>query len=312
MTETEPGLSSKKSLPQPLDSSLAFTYIPYDSSGARFSGEASSFEKGQLVWTLKSKGRKKGNRERTGDGDAGCVRPPRLFCRARVVSDPPPDGDTERVLVRYPKGSTYRVKRKYLIPIFEKDVLRKRLVLAVAETSDYRRTAAVHTCVTDSFLEIGCDFGPCVDRVRNLLTEKDGVSMDAGETCANTLSLSADVDGYRVQCLGIDKAPESIKIAKNRFPGTCFSVEDALTEEGTAKLRALCGERLIGGFPSVVAVDINGDRPLPAVLQCLENIMNPGNDVVVGGGWELPRLIIVKSRTLFEEVTSTQRSLPGP
>ena len=40
--------------------------------------------------------------------------------------------------------------------------------------------------------------------------------------------------------------------------------------------------------------------------------MNPGNDVVVGGGWELPRLIIVKSRTLFEEVTSTQRSLPGP
>lgn len=91
-----------------------------------------------------------------------------------------------------------------------------------------------------------------------------------------------------------------------RFPDTTFSVEDALTEKGTAQLRALCKKKLIGGYPNVVAIDINGNRLLPAVIECVENVMNPGEDEL-GLDWELPRLIIVKSRMLHEEVMRRQR-----
>jgi len=88
----------------------------------------------------------------------------------------------------------------------------------------------------------------------------------------------------------------------SRYPDCTFSLEDALTENGTANLRSLCKEKIMGGYPSVVAVDINGNREIPAVLQCVENLLNPGDDVVVGKDWELPRLVIVKSRLLYAEM----------
>lgn len=86
-------------------------------------------------------------------------------------------------------------------------------------------------------------------------------------------------------------------------------MEDALTDDGTVKLRSLCNEKLVGGHPSVVAVDINGNREIPAVLQCVENIMNPGNDVVLGEDWRLPRLIIVKSRLLYAEIKKQRKEI---
>jgi len=50
----------------------------------------------------------------------------------------------------------------------------------------------------------------------------------------------------------------------------------------------------------VVALDINGNRELPAVLECLEYLMRPGDDVQLDGvDWKLPRLIIVKNKSLY-------------
>lgn len=94
-----------------------------------------------------------------------------------------------------------------------------------------------------------------------------------------------------------------------RYPECTFSLEDALTDHGSVKLRSLCKEKLVGGYPSVVAIDINGNREIPAVLQCVENIMNPGNDVVVGEDWKLPRLIIVKSRLLHAEIKKQRKNI---
>ena len=87
----------------------------------------------------------------------------------------------------------------------------------------------------------------------------------------------------------IDKSPESIEIAVERYPQTLFSVEDALSDEGTTKMRALCKQKLIGGYPNVVAIDINGNRLLGHVLECIKQIMNPGEEVVLGEDWDLPR-----------------------
>lgn len=91
-----------------------------------------------------------------------------------------------------------------------------------------------------------------------------------------------------------------------RFPECVFSLQDALTENGSIKLRALCKDKLVGGYPTVVAIDINGNREIPAVLKCIDNIMNPGNDG--DDNWELPRLIIVKSRLLYVELKKMRES----
>jgi hypothetical protein len=208
--------------------------------------------------------------------------------------------DGDRVLVRYPKGSEYRVKRSNLIPVLEDC---SRLVIIAAETPEYRRASVVHTCVGECFLEIGCDFGPTVDRVQRALTQVSAVPHVAGK-----LKEDAGVVPYpndeRVFCLGVDKSPESIDIAVSRFPDCCFSVEDALTDEGTVRLRSLCKNNLICGYPCVVAIDINGNREIPAVLQCIRHVMNPGKNVDLS--WKLPRLIIVKSRLLYHELKRQQ------
>ena len=93
-------------------------------------------------------------------------------------------------------------------------------------------------------------------------------------------------------------------------------MEDALTNDGSAKIRSLCQKHLVTKHPSVVAIDINGNRELPAVLECIKQIMCPESSENIDDDksvqtndekrkydmddWDLPRLIIVKSRTLHE------------
>ena len=308
------------SLPQPADASRRYTYATAEDVAERYFSTP-SLRRDQLVWVLTSQGR--GIRTE-------------LFLRARVVSDESTkqdDGnadvtspmtnldDEPRVLVRYPKGSTYNVRKSLLLPVLEPGVggASDRIVLVVPETPEYRRAAVVHTCVGETFVEIGCDYGMCVDRVRKALTEVGAVPLVASgdeRENGNNRDVSAkdsdddgendDNDSSRVACLGVDKSPESIEIAVERYPQTLFSIEDALSDEGTAKMRALCKQKLIGGYPNVVAVDINGNRLLDHVLECIKRLMNPGDDVVLGKDWDLPRLIIVKSRFLHEEVKRRQ------
>ena len=87
-----------------------------------------------------------------------------------------------------------------------------KIVVVTPETPEYRRACVVHTCVGESFLEIGCDFGPTVDRVQKALTEVGAVPRVAGD---NVMRPTTARDG-RIACLGIDKSPESINIAVKR------------------------------------------------------------------------------------------------
>ena len=306
-------------LPQPADASRRYTYATAEDVAESYINSTPSLRRDQLVWVLTSQGR--GIRTE-------------LFLRARVVSDEStkqndgdadaaaPRNDEPRVLVRYPKGSTYNVRKSLLLPVLEPGVggASDRIVLVVPETPEYRRAAVVHTCVGETFVEIGCDYGMCVDRVRKALTEVGAVPLVAsgddrengndGDTSAKDGDDSENDDSCsnssQVACLGVDKSPESIEIAVERYPQTLFSVEDALSDEGTAKMRALCKQKLIGGYPNVVAIDINGNRLLDHVLECVKRLMNPGDDVELGKDWDLPRLIIVKSRFLHEEVKRRQ------
>lgn len=322
---------TRMTLPQPADASHRYTYVTAEDVAGRYFNSP-SLEKDQLVWVLTSQGKRKKKQSSArskehdqrcdadasnanGDEDSSSGIRTELFLRARVVSQDAASDDEPRVLVRYPKGSTYHVRKSFLLPVLEPGVVTSdRLVLVVPETPEYRRASVVHTCVGESFLEIGSDYGISVDRVRKALSEVGAVPLvatatgDASQTVAAKEEDKND-DGSgtnRVACLGVDKSPESIEIAMKRYQDTTFSTEDALTDEGTAKMRALCKQKLVGGYPNVVAIDINGNRLLDHVVECVERVMNPGDDVVLGRDWDLPRLIIVKSRFLHEEVKRQQ------
>lgn len=278
------------SLPQPRrPQDERFEYVLYEQVEERFF--QSKLEPGTLCWVLKSKGLQSKRDDDT------CSQRSELFLRARVVDDGDEFDPLRRVLVRYPKGSTYQVKRSNLVPVLEPPL--RNLVLIMAETPDYRRASVVHTCIGDSFLEIGCDYGACVDRVQRTLTEVNSVPQDA----AHGPVALPQPDKDRIWCIGIDKSVESVDIAVNRYPDVAFSMEDALSLDGVDKLRALCDRKMQHGHPTVVAVDINGNREIPAVLQCVEHILNPDSET-----WSLPRLILVKSRLLH----IAMRQKPSP
>jgi hypothetical protein len=202
-----------------------------------------------------------------------------LFLRARVVEsldrgqpdllpaapdDGEPNPSDDRVLVRYPKGSTYRVRRDHLLPVLEGH---RRIVIVVDETPLYRKCCAVHTLPSETFLEIGCDLGHNLQRVHETGGERSS-------------------SGNRL-LVGIDKSRFSVETAKASYPHLRFVQWDPLEHPASALSERLGGDKF---HPDVVAVDINGNRELPAVVACLASIWDVHQ-------WR-PRLVVVKSRTL--------------
>jgi hypothetical protein len=281
-------MSSSLELPQPLQCpKQKYEYVLYENLEERFF--SNTLTPGSLCWVLKSKGLQSFQENGTS------LQRRELFQRARVVTDEKGDASDSmrRVLVRYPKGSTYHVKRRNLIPIIE-SIEFGRVVVIMAETPEYRRSAVVHTCIGDTFLEIGCDYGSCVDRVNRALHELPSVPRHPN---CPPIHLPTIPDSQR-WCLGIDKSLESIEIAKERYPNCYFSNLDVLSKEGTIPLKSLCDNVFPTKYPSIVAIDINGNREIPAVLQCMNNLMNPDSSEPL----LLPRLILVKSRLLYHKL----------
>jgi hypothetical protein len=214
-----------------------------------------------------------------------------LFMRGRVVSQDSNrpsacvgwggggESSTPRVLVRYPEGSTYRVRVDHLIPILDGGPAGARnlgLVIAVSETPEYRKCCAVHSLPHETLVEIGSDLGHNLERVYRT---------GGGGSNPN-----------RRRLVGVDKSPTSIAAASASYPHLSFVRWDPLEEpvrvlyDGLNLLTDGGGDEEEKLFrPDVVAIDINGTRELPAVLRCLS--------VVFEAGWE-PRLIVVKSRAL--------------
>ena len=299
-------------------------------------GHNKAFHHDQLVWVCKSKGRG-GKRRRKGsssgnedDGDGGDDKSTavpsssssqqqqqhqrlELFLRARVVLDPvegesapkasthPPlstttassDAAQDRIRVRYPLGSTYQARRDHLIPVLETE---RNLVLVVSETPAYRRCCAVHTLPHEYILEIGSDLGFNVKRLSEL---GSGGGFDS-----------------RRRIVGVDKSEYSVRTASVSFPHLTFVQWDSVEQLQQQLRRCRRNDTSVGTttlspssddiddyadfVPDVVALDINGNRDLPAVLKCLDALFNLHD-------WE-PRLIIVKSRTLYAQLL--QRNPP--
>ena len=206
--------------------------------------------------------------------------------------------EDRRILVRYPKGSTYRVRRTNLLPVLEdsqQSQSKPPLVIVSSETKDYRRVAITHTLPDDHFVEIGCDFGILCDSV----------------DCKSAL--------------GIDKSETSIGIARERYPNQTFWLCDIFEQEFETMMKSasssssssssFAGDKEDGRCedtttssnqlktrdffqqPLVVAIDINGNRLLPAVIDCIQLVMDKLK----------PRLIVVKSRELYSVLQQQQQ-----
>jgi hypothetical protein len=196
----------------------------------------------------------------------------RQLSDATVTIPPQPNHDpmSDRIIIQYPLGATYNLRKSFLFPVIRQD---KQIIVA-PETDVYRRLCWVHTRPRDCFVEIGCDFG---------------------------FTLGPVVCHYK---LGIDKSKVSIDIAKKNYPRDEFLQVDVLentVEEMKKILTDRVGEEVllrvgdvktIGDGGLVVAIDINGNRELEAVESCLKKVLDC---------W-MPNLVIVKSRSLYAKL----------
>jgi hypothetical protein len=317
-------ISPVELLPQPLDGD-AYTYTPHEDIERLFFPEQQQQQQGeqllllspgQLTWVCKSKGRKHKQSRRkqlsttndddddddddcSGDdensssnsGNKKSQQRLELFLRARIFKHIEYQGEP-RVRVQYPAGSTYAVRHDHLVPILEHA---RNLVLVLPETDLYRRCCVLHTLPAETFVEIGCAAGITVQRVWE--TGQQRQQQNQGSTTSASASESTSATSRVV--VGIDKSELSIRDAQQRYPDLCqsFFLWDVLADPAppAAMMSLLESQHKSSPSPDVVAMDINGTRELPAVLECLQAV------------WKLwrPRLVIIKSRALYAVVTSS-------
>ena len=247
----------------------------------------------------------------------------KLFEKARVIDDPlysnpsSPDSTSDRrVSVRYSLGSTFKARRSLLSPCYTPPPLSPPplpslfptpqipgdpalpLILVANETDLYRAMCCTHTTLSDRFLEIGSDLGFCTAAVHKTLSlnEPPLSPSDPPITPPPTLPI-----------LGVDISPESIDTSSTSYPHIPFSLIDALNPAAHPSLHALFATHLPGG-PTVVAIDINGTRELPAVQECIRTVLSNW-----GAAPPCPaRLIIVKSRALHAYIMPPPSPPPRP
>jgi len=144
----------------------------------------------------------------------------------------------KRIKVQYPAGSTYNIRRSYLLPIIQQ----QRVILLVPETVDYRRLCIVHTRPQDGFIEIGSDLGKTI-----------------GQVVAS-------------KTLGIDKSSTSVEIASNDYPTIQFLEKDVLVESKDWWKDLLISSNFTTD-DLIVGIDINGNREFEAVRECLKRVL---------------------------------------
>lgn len=85
----------------------------------------------------------------------------------------------------------------------------------------------------------------------------------------------------------------------NRYPKCKFALGDVLQPNDMSSIRTLCEQCMDGSAPSIICMDVNGNREIDGVIECLNMIMKEP--------WKRqPRMIIVKSRFLYWEVKQSK------
>jgi hypothetical protein len=156
------------------------------------------------------------------------------------------------------------------------------------------------------------------DEIRGIIV-RDETDTTQDSKKNNMITTSRMETQKKASVLGLDKSKQSIRIAQQRYPQCSFQVCDVLVDEPThwpipSELLYGCPRTMDhydpSGQPSplakkksiVIAIDINGNREIQAVLQCLQIVMNTFR----------PHLVIVKSRALHHDLKMNKQQQVKP
>jgi hypothetical protein len=135
------------------------------------------------------------------------------------------------------------------------------------------------------FIEIGSDFGFNIGMIP--IPDGNKIGIDKSETS----NLIAKNNYDRIDFMTVDVLLKSqewfqelFNIIRNKFQNHQQDNNNISNKE------QLCEDELLIKSHLVVAIDINGNREIEAVVECLKRVMN----------WWSPKLIIVKSRSLYK------------
>lgn len=322
MEQIQPTTSSTKRY------QLGYSYYRYEQAETQFLRQPATLAPETLCWVLQSKGKKQRRKHTTKSSltTDNTKQRKELLSRAWIIGsgsssieatqqdhDDKNDNNCnnhkkrhkDRILVRYPKGSTYHVKPENLLPV----LMECRLVIVLPETHLYRRWALVHTQPKDSFCEIGCDVGILVHRIwEHSLCPKHVSGIDKSE---------ADIDQAQQRYPQIQFQTWNVPLLEeeddenNNDKGSGSKTQPHDPSVGSASTTTPLPMDLFPQPPSdrkdndntddtspimnaslVVAIDINGNRELQAVQKCIQIVIQE---------WK-PRLIFVKSRALYADL----------
>eukprot|EP00578_Thalassiosira_sp_NH16_P016244 CAMPEP_0181126790 /NCGR_PEP_ID=MMETSP1071-20121207/27831_1 /TAXON_ID=35127 /ORGANISM="Thalassiosira sp., Strain NH16" /LENGTH=253 /DNA_ID=CAMNT_0023212443 /DNA_START=453 /DNA_END=1211 /DNA_ORIENTATION=+ len=184
------------------------------------------------------------------------------------------------------------------------------MILLTPDTKNYRQLAASHVRSSDKVLEIGCSTGECtVLLLRHLILLQHQHFLNQQKSCVMQRSSS-----FHGQIVAFDTGYDMIEQARNRllsefdrllpddicqkstdrlFPDMVqFHKVNALANPKGAQSHAVDGNNRT---PDVVLIDIGGNRELKGVIRMIEWVQSAFQCS--------PRLIIIKSEALAEELT---------
>eukprot|EP00958_Prasinococcus_capsulatus_P002468 scaffold211_cov447-Prasinococcus_capsulatus_cf.AAC.6 len=227
------------------------------------------FRKGDRVAVLVSRGRNK------------C---PEVFAIATLDPVQSPEADScegpnaqqqSRLRVVYQDGSSYHCRPERLIHLqgsLSPPQLQGRPVLVCNDTHQYRRAGRMYVEPADTLLELGCDFGPTV-----LALEKH-------------CDVAIGVDKNKLHVAAAEKALSEFCHGRNDTKCSFHALDIFLELKA---LKALVKDKR-GPGPLFVMIDINGNRPLDIVAECLELVCSHFG----------PRMVIVKSMKLWDHISN--------
>jgi hypothetical protein len=185
------------------------------------------------------------------------------------------------------------------------------LILLTPDTTNYRQLASSHVRAYDKVLEIGCSTGECTSlilrrlillHINNKCKQDDkGVENEGGKIVAfDTGSDMVEKAKHRVmselnyllpQGNSDNEKMSAVGVTLN------FHKVDAITNPIDAITYATTGD---DRYPDVILIDIGGNRELKAVIKMIHWVQTAFGTS--------PRLVIVKSQALVDELISTSSS----
>jgi hypothetical protein len=216
------------------------------------------------------------------------------------------------------------VRPSRLFPVYDickdEEIRPQSLIILTPDTTNYRQLASSHVRANDKVLEIGCSTGECTALVMRRLVllhsnpclknQKEGGRVE-GENSRNQFRGRGRIVAFDIGSDMIEQAKHRITIELNNLlpketsdAGNSSDREnftqmvnyhkiDAIADPKGAHTYAKMGD---DRSPDIVLIDIGGNRELKAVVRMIRWVQSSFCN-------EPPRLIIVKSEVLVDEVS---------